>query len=388
MNSKRLFSTILIIALAISFIFISKSTFADGSISVNVSSTSGNPGDEVSVSISLSNIPSTGVNSATLVLEYDKSKLEFVKFNSGEIIGDKVRDISYENIDINAVYTQEQLAMIRNDSTKPPPQDGVKILYNDDAQTGDSHIKRNGIFGEAVFKIKSSFTSGTATIKPNCEDKRVSGGNVEGAFYKADAEIIPASFSSGTIAVPKATGATPTPTYTPTTTSNTTGTPSPSITVTPSISTTPLPGSVSNQNILLSSQNKKLMLEVEMKLGEPQININGKQQMINSKDSKIVPTFGENGALVPVNEISNIVGAICEWNAVEKKIKITYKGRNTEMWINKKKITVNGKTKLIDEFPELIQNKPYIPLCLASIAFECIVEWDKPNDTVKVKKFQ
>jgi hypothetical protein len=225
-------------------------------------------------------------------------------------------------------------------------------------------------------------------LKPNNQDIKIAGSTDVVPFYCDLIEVVQANYNSGKIKVPKEIGVSPTPTFTPvptqtagSTLASASATPASPIDI-PSNSSQTSGGSKTN-----TGEEKKPRFVVDMRLGEPDVTINGKVQMINPNNKKVVPTFGENGAVVPANEVSQIVGYVCEWNAIEKKIKVIGKGRATEMWIGKKKLVVNGKDKAINECPELVENKPYLPLSLASIAFECIIEWDKPSDILKIKKY-
>ncbi|MDP4182824.1 MAG: cohesin domain-containing protein [Bacillota bacterium] len=381
MKYKKIIEMILVMSLITSGFVINKSVFASNEVTVNVSSTSGNVGDEVTVSVSLANAPASGITSASFVLEYDQSKLDFVKLAGGEILFDKDKDISAEVIDINAIYDSTYI------SSHPNIQRGLKILYNDFDQTGDSYIKRNGVLCDLTFKIRSEFSSGEIILRPNTEDSSGTASTSSAPFYTNYTEDIQAVYNSGKIKVPREAG-TPTPTSTPSAT-QTPGSAAASATPAPA-SNTPISSSANQTTGSEKTnmvQDKKPKLTLEMMLGEPDVTINDKKQLLNANNSKVVPAFGENGAIMPANEISKIIGYVCEWNATEKKIKISSKSRVTEMWIGKKKIVVNGKTKPVSEYPELIDNKPYLPLCMASIAFECIVEWDKQNDQLVIKKY-
>lgn len=193
---KKYLSIFLIFSIVNSLIFVPESAFADNSLYVTVSSASGNIGDEVKVSVSLTNVPSAGINSGFFVLEYDKSKLDFVRFDAGDIVHNK-NDISYSIIDINSVYTE--LILANPEIFKP--QHGINILYLDEEQTVTTHIRNSGILGYVVFKIKDSYISGTTVVKPNFQDIRITGAHELSAFYSDDGEIIPTKFNSGTISV-------------------------------------------------------------------------------------------------------------------------------------------------------------------------------------------
>lgn len=383
MKYKKFISMMVVISLIITGLVINKFAFAVEQVTVSVSNSSGNVGDEVSVNVSLSNVPSKGLSSGTIVIEYDQSKLDFVKLVGGEIVFDKDKDISGEVINVSQFYQSDYIS-----GNPDKIQRGLQIFYTDFNQTGDSYIKKNGVLCELTFRIRSEFSSGETVLKPNNQDIKIAGSTDVVPFYSDLIEVVQANYNSGKIKVPKELGASPTPTFTLVVT-QTPGSTSVAASATPSLAVTSSanPSQTSVNNRINPVEEKKPQFVVDMRLGEPDVAVNGKTRMINANNKKIAPTFGENGAVLPANEVSQIFGYLCEWNAIEKKIKIFGKGRVTEMWIGKKKLIVNGKAKVLNEGPELIDNKPYLPLCLASIAFECIIEWDKPSDTLRLKKY-
>ncbi len=345
----------------------SRLSYATDAVAVSVTSASGNPGENVTVSVNLGNVPSAGLTGGLFVLEYDLSKLDFVSFTAGDIVVDKTRDVSME------VLSQGF-------------QPGLVILYMDNTQDGNSQIKNNGVLCNIVFSIKSSCPNGQVELKLNNQDIRISGANVAVPFYSNYMDAVQATFTSSSITVPRSGAATATPTSTPTggataqTTAGTTPNGTPGATNAGGGNNTPVPS-------IIKTPAVRLQLDIKLKLEDPNITVNGESQPLNPKNSKITPVFGDSGAILPAAEIADVLGAVCEWDAVQKKIKIICKNRKTEMWIGKPVVSMDGKTKDLGEYPEMIDNKPYIPLCIASVSLGCIVEWDKSNDTISIKLY-
>jgi hypothetical protein len=112
------------------------STQSNG-MSISLSKISGAKGATVKLDMTLSKIPQKGVSNGQINIDYDKTKFTFKKLTAGDIVGDKNKDIN-SNIVTN----------------------GLTILYTDEKQTGDSHIKKDGILCSLEFEISASCASG------------------------------------------------------------------------------------------------------------------------------------------------------------------------------------------------------------------------------------
>ncbi len=346
--------------LVFGILFSMKFTYAADAISVKVSSTSGNQGDEVTVSVELGNVPTNGIDTGQFVIKYDKSKIEYKSYSAGDIVFDKTRDLNIEVFD-----------------------SGLTVIYSDATQDGSSLIKKNGVLCNFVFKIISG--NGQIQITAENEDPRVTGQLDSVPFYHASGTYTSyeAAYTGGTITVPKQAGVSSTPAPTGNSTAQTTASATPN--------GTPVPTTIASDQSKSSTENssnfsRKFQVEAELKVGDPNITSGGNKQLLNANNNNVTPTFGDNGVVLPVKEVCEYMGATIEWDAIQKKIRIIYKERKTEMWIGKSNVVLNGKTKVLGNCPELIDNRPYIPLELASVSLGCIVEWDKTSDLIRIKK--
>lgn len=84
----------------------------------------------VIIDLSIDNIPSDGIHSFVLNILYDTTKLEYTGLGVSDAIYDKTEDL--------VVKTTTQ---------------GLKLVYCDCYDTGDSHIKSNGLICSLKFKV-------------------------------------------------------------------------------------------------------------------------------------------------------------------------------------------------------------------------------------------
>ena len=107
-------------------------------VRVDIESKNANPGDEIALSVTFSNVPDTGVTGAQLEIHYDKNLFSFIDLECGEIVNNPLFDISQNEKKFDK---------------------GVTVLYLDYDQTGTSHITKDGVF--FVLKLK---------VSDNCPD--------------------------------------------------------------------------------------------------------------------------------------------------------------------------------------------------------------------------
>ncbi len=147
---------------------------------VNVLSTSGKPGEQITVPMSFASVPTSGISTADMTITYDSTKLEYVSGAAGSIVTNAATDFG-----------------INKES------DGkIKILFLDYTMT-TGYIRQSGVFANLTFKVIGS-TSSSTTV------------NVTSAtFGDKDLNGISAKINAGTITISGSTTA-PTPTKTAT----------------------------------------------------------------------------------------------------------------------------------------------------------------------------
>jgi hypothetical protein len=105
-------------------------TSASTGFTVNFDSVAGKSGDTITVPINLVNVPSVGISTANMTIEYDATKLKYVSYEAGSIITNAAT-----NFEINQ------------------PSDGtLKVLFLDYTMKTQA-IKEDGIFATLTFKV-------------------------------------------------------------------------------------------------------------------------------------------------------------------------------------------------------------------------------------------
>jgi hypothetical protein len=105
---------------------------------INVSSVKGNVGEQITVPINFENLPSGGVATADMTINYDSSKLEYVGSEAGSIVKN-----AGTNFAINKVSDGE-----------------LKVLFLDYTMSSEA-ITSEGVFVNLTFRVKNS---GSANI--------------------------------------------------------------------------------------------------------------------------------------------------------------------------------------------------------------------------------
>jgi hypothetical protein len=129
-------------------------TSASTGFTVNFDSVAGKSGDTITVPINLVNVPSVGISTANMTIEYDATKLKYVSYEAGSIITNAAT-----NFEINQ------------------PSDGtLKVLFLDYTMKTQA-IKSDGVFASLKFEVISSATSSTtiSVSKSTFGDNNMSG---------------------------------------------------------------------------------------------------------------------------------------------------------------------------------------------------------------------
>ncbi|KNY30119.1 cohesin domain-containing protein [Pseudobacteroides cellulosolvens] len=170
---KKSVSTSILLAISIVLsMFLCNSTAYAAELKVEIGSAGGYPGALVTVPVSFSNVPSSGINNCDFVLKYDKSILEAV--DDGVEAGPITRNnpVTFDYI------------IDKNNGT-------IKFLYCDETGLGNEAIKSNGVFANIRFLIKQNAYASTYKIKPTGEF----------AFGENGLEYIPASIDEGSLEI-------------------------------------------------------------------------------------------------------------------------------------------------------------------------------------------
>ena len=108
------------------------------------------------------------------------------------------------------------------------------------------------------------------------------------------------------------------------------------------------------------------------------------------KEMDVAPIIKESRTLLPIRYVAEALGALVQWDAIERKVTITFKGTTIELWIDKNTALVNGEYKLIDQtnpkvVPVIIPpGRTMLPIRFIAENLGCLVEWNADLREVKI----
>ncbi|BAL80363.1 fibronectin type III domain-containing protein [Caldisericum exile] len=108
------------------------------------------------------------------------------------------------------------------------------------------------------------------------------------------------------------------------------------------------------------------------------------------KNMDVAPIIKESRTLLPIRYVAEALGANVVWDAIEKKVTITFKETIIELWIDKNLAKVNGEYKLIDPanpkvVPVIIPpGRTMLPIRFIAENLGCDVQWNGELREVKI----
>jgi hypothetical protein len=108
------------------------------------------------------------------------------------------------------------------------------------------------------------------------------------------------------------------------------------------------------------------------------------------KEMDAAPIIKESRTLLPIRYVAEALGAVVQWDAVERKVTITLKETTIELWIDKNTALVNGEYKLIDSTnPKVVPiiippGRTMLPIRFIAENLGCRVDWDATLREVKI----
>lgn len=147
--------------------------YSNDTITVSLGSVKGAPGDTVSVPVSFKGIPASGVTECSFTIEYDSKVLEPVQIASGDIVADNKGDFESNIVREN---------------------NNIILTFLDSTMKGQHIIKKDGLFANLKFRIKSDVANGSTDVKIKTADSLVA---------NPDTKIIKATFENATININK-----------------------------------------------------------------------------------------------------------------------------------------------------------------------------------------
>jgi len=121
---------------------------------------------------------------------------------------------------------------------------------------------------------------------------------------------------------------------------------------------------------------------VILKVGSPEITINGISKKIDAQGSK--PIIKNGRTLLPIRTLIESLGGQVLWDAKEQKVTITLNGHSIILWIGKTTALVDGSKTTLDVAPIIINGRTYLPLRFISENLGASVNWDDKTQTITI----
>jgi len=142
-------------------------------------------------------------------------------------------------------------------------------------------------------------------------------------------------------------------------------------------------GAMPFSTVVYAAQDfEKIVLTID----KENIVIDGKTQKLDPSNHGTTPVLAENRTLLPVACIADIIGVKTDWNAAFRKVTITSDNQKIEMTIGSKVATVDGKSKIMDVAPVLINGRTMLPVSAVTEFLGLNITWDAAKREVTITK--
>ncbi|WP_070104775.1 stalk domain-containing protein [Caldisericum exile] len=121
-----------------------------------------------------------------------------------------------------------------------------------------------------------------------------------------------------------------------------------------------------------------------LQIGNARFTVNGVAKTLDSP-----PIIKNSRTLLPIRAVVESLGGTIDWNGTERKVTISFKGKNIELWIGKAIAMVDGVSTQIDPdnknvVPEIINSRTMLPLRFVAESLGCVVQWDGTTKTITI----
>lgn len=108
------------------------------------------------------------------------------------------------------------------------------------------------------------------------------------------------------------------------------------------------------------------------------------------KSMDTAPLIMQERTMLPIRYVAEPLGAVINWDDVEKKVTISLEDNNIELWINQNRARVNGQYKMLDEtnssvVPVIVPSgRTVLPLRFIAENLGCQVNWNPATQEVTI----
>ncbi|MDO4793329.1 MAG: copper amine oxidase N-terminal domain-containing protein [Filifactor alocis] len=96
------------------------------------------------------------------------------------------------------------------------------------------------------------------------------------------------------------------------------------------------------------------------------------------------PVLKNGRTLIPLSFLSKKLGKKVNWDSKNKKVTVVTDKVKIVLFIGKKEALINGKKKLLDTAPEIINGSTYVPISFFAESFNIPIRWDEKARAVLI----
>jgi PelA/Pel-15E family pectate lyase len=122
---------------------------------------------------------------------------------------------------------------------------------------------------------------------------------------------------------------------------------------------------------------------ITMIMEEPNFSDNGAYHELE-EGLYTKPLMKNNAVLAPLKDIMETIGGNFEWSEKENKIILELNNNKVTLFVGQKKAIVNGKDKVSEIAPEIIEGRLFLPVKFAMENLGCLYRWDNKRMMVYV----
>lgn len=100
-------------------------------------------------------------------------------------------------------------------------------------------------------------------------------------------------------------------------------------------------------------------------------------------DAYIVASTGR--TVMPIRFFTEAIGGLVDWHEPQRKVTLAYRGRQVELWIDRREARVDGRSVPLDQPPFIYMGRTMLPTRFLMEAFGAQVAWDPANSAVWVE---
>jgi hypothetical protein len=135
-----------------------------------------------------------------------------------------------------------------------------------------------------------------------------------------------------------------------------------------------------NATILVRLDLVEKKVKIELTIDNPWPSIDGVKQ----EPMEYPPFIGGGRTLVPIRFISMAMGAKVDYDAKERKIKITYQDIQVDLQIRNTQAFINQKEVTIDAPPTIRMGRTFVPLRFIGEAFGATITYEAETRTITI----